>query len=95
MSRTTYEYRYTVSGWYTEAALAEGFIEKAWRGNLQVTISASLHAGFKGVNFFTVRLSQGNKELHRERFKTLAPTRKLFVSICASRKLNHQRYNPQ
>ena len=94
MSRASYEYRYTVTGWYTEAALAQGFIEEASSGNKRVTIKATLK-GRNQVNMYLIRLSENDKELYFETCKNLSRARKMFTRLCQIHKLNHPKFNPQ
>ena len=93
-TRFQYEYRYTVEGWYTEAALAQGYTEIATKGDMKLTMKMS-RAGAGKVSFYLIRLSEKDKEILLETPKRLSKARELFTRLCAKHQLLHERYNPQ
>lgn len=94
MPRVTYEYRYTMEGWYTEAALSQGFTEVASSGNKKLTMKASLKS-HNYINLLLIRLTRDDEEIYYEVYRNLSKAREAFTKLCAIHKLNHSRYNPQ
>lgn len=94
MPRTEYEFRYTIEGWYTEAALAEGFTEEASSGNKKLTMRASM-AGPGRVNMYLLRVTKDEKEIYFKLYRNLRKSRETFAKVCAKHRLQHKRFNPQ
>jgi hypothetical protein len=92
-----YEYKYTVDGWLTAAALAQGEMEHAEGESHEVMMKASLSANRLAVNFFLVTVvdKDKNKRLHQLSVKGIGAARRKFSMLCLKYKANHKRYNPQ
>jgi hypothetical protein len=93
-SGLTYEYMYTVDGWYTSAALAAGKIETADGEGCSLTMRLSLQNRLR-TNFYVVTLFLVGRPPKRFLVKDVLRARRTFALLCEQHKMNHKRFNPQ